>query len=148
MLIVGLIMMSLNWRWLNIRKSVFFSNKEKPPKRLQRSLLSHLCWFDLLHVWFWLSSPLADRSTRPTGCFFPVVVLRGVVTSWPDSRPGDSRILDLWLSPEAFWLIFALAFSLPELLRLKTRFRFFLWRKKHFCGLQPSICSGLWSERL
>lgn len=86
---------------------------------LERLLLSvtpvlYLCWFALVQVWFWFSSPLLDLSVR-LGCFFPVVVLLGVVTSGPETSAGDSLTFDLWPSPDAFWLSLALVFSRPGL---------------------------------
>lgn len=99
--------------------------------------ISYLCWFALFHVWFWLSSTLFDLSVR-LGCFFPVVFLLGVVTSGPDNRPSDSLILDLWPSPEAFWLSLAFAFSLPGLKKTKHIFFIYMWLRHIFasCSLQ------------
>lgn len=99
--------------------------------------ISYLCWFALFHVWFWLSSTLFDLSVR-LGCFFPVVFLLRVVTSGPDNRPSDSLILDLWPSPEAFWLSLAFAFSLPGLKKTKHIFFIYIWLRHIFasCNLQ------------
>lgn len=126
-----------NNKQLLLQQSFYYIRSKTQANTIIISFISYLCWFALFHVWFWLSSTLFDLSVR-LGCFFPVVFLLGVVTSGPDNRPSDSLILDLWPSPEAFWLSLAFAFSLPGLKKTKHFFFIYIWLRHIFasCNLQ------------
>lgn len=126
-----------NNKQLLLQQSFYYIRSKTQANTITISFISYLCWFALFHVWFWLSSTLFDLSVR-LGCFFPVVFLLGVVTSGPDNRPSDSLILDLWPSPEAFWLSLAFAFSLPGLKKTKHIFFIYRWLRHIFasCNLQ------------